>query len=651
MKRLKVLQRVTCIVCALLMVFSLIPVKPVKAATPINIAYAAGEDATINGGPVLNVSAYAGKSTPITSVRPVRASCNLIGWTKTKNSGHIDYYPGMYATFSKNTTLWPVWNANIALAAGDGKYPSGVPVINISVTLDTPTQIPSTVPSRSGYTFEGWTTTKGSGTVVYKPNTTVTFTKPVTLWPVWKSVSNNATTTSAKPTIGTTSIIAAGGGETRKIPVNPQGKTWNVSNNSAPTWITAKKENNMLVLTMKENTSTVKRSGTVAITVGDKSKGQVVTILSITISQAPKYTASVDKKSIAVPVNGSTTSVAVIVTGGEWTATVNKSWITLSKSGNALKITAAKNTSKDPRTATITIKCGNASCSISVSQTSYFKRFFADHSEFVETDNINKAPRNSAVERDKTITIAEKMDSFLRRSPKYNPGFTDEAYIVNIWERTVPFQAASLSPVLFALPLATQFLRHYLFENGDKVEFNANDTMMNSDGPGPEKFSTTTTSLMRMMEGYLTEPNQTIAFTDKDSANRPLSFSGDTRDEYFALKECSLGLAASCTFDGEKYHMFLNYFIQDYYDFYYRDGDDNSQAGFSFKLFGIDLFSIDEFAFLEAFEMVHPFEVCGVMKTEITWYKGQEAKLVGQSTSAFGPNCKNALIYYLNNGS
>ena len=79
------------------------------------------------------------------------------------------------------------------------------------------------------------------------------------------------------------------GGETISISVDSQGKTWNVSNNSGYRWITAKKEGNTLKLVVKENDSTTKRTGTVAITIGDKSKGQAVTIISITVSQEPNY--------------------------------------------------------------------------------------------------------------------------------------------------------------------------------------------------------------------------------------------------------------------------------------------------------------------------------------------------------------------------
>lgn len=160
------------------------------AATPINIAYAAGDDAKINGGPVYNVNAYVGVATTITTVKPTRSSCNFLGWTTSKNSGRVDYKAGATVTFTKATTLWPVWNTNIAYAAGDGKFANGSPVMNVSVTLGKATTVPTSTPSRSGYAFCGWTTTKGSSTVNYKPGASITYTKSMTLWPVWKATQS-----------------------------------------------------------------------------------------------------------------------------------------------------------------------------------------------------------------------------------------------------------------------------------------------------------------------------------------------------------------------------------------------------------------------------------------------------------------------------
>ena len=281
MKVLKVSQKTICVLCALLMIFSLVPVKPVKAATQITITYDAGEAATINGGTVYKVSATAGVSTKITTVKPIRPGCNFLGWTKTKGSGQISFYAGMYGTFSKNTTFWPVWNANIAYAAGDGKYPSGAVVMNISVTLGVPVTIPSTIPSRTGYSFEGWTTVKGSSNVVYKPNTTATFTAPTTLWPVWKELNSSVSTTSV-------TIDRSGGSKT--VTVNPQGRSWTISNvdqDPKNPWVTTSRNGNNLTITVSENTGTANRTSKIYVVVGGANQTKVQHI--ITVSQDPNY--------------------------------------------------------------------------------------------------------------------------------------------------------------------------------------------------------------------------------------------------------------------------------------------------------------------------------------------------------------------------
>ncbi len=87
-----------------------------QAAIPINIAYAAGDGATINGGQVYNVPAYPGKTTTITTVKPTnKTGYKFLGWSTIKNSGIVQYKPGETQTFTENTTLWPVWDTKCAI--------------------------------------------------------------------------------------------------------------------------------------------------------------------------------------------------------------------------------------------------------------------------------------------------------------------------------------------------------------------------------------------------------------------------------------------------------------------------------------------------------------------------------------------------------
>lgn len=152
-----------------------------NAATPVEIEYVAGDDAKINGG-----SSYKpGPSTKITNVKPTRPNCNFLGWTTTKNSGRVDFKPGDPATVKNGTKLWPVWNAIIAYDAGGGKFSNGSIVMNVGVTLGQATKVSNTYPEKTGYEFLGWSTKKNSDVVEYKRGARITYTKPMTLWPVW----------------------------------------------------------------------------------------------------------------------------------------------------------------------------------------------------------------------------------------------------------------------------------------------------------------------------------------------------------------------------------------------------------------------------------------------------------------------------------
>lgn len=86
-----------------------------QAATPINIAYAAGDGAKINGGPVYNVSAYANETTTITTVKPIKSGYEFLGWSTKKNSCVVQFKPGDRKAFNTNTTLWPVWDTKCTI--------------------------------------------------------------------------------------------------------------------------------------------------------------------------------------------------------------------------------------------------------------------------------------------------------------------------------------------------------------------------------------------------------------------------------------------------------------------------------------------------------------------------------------------------------
>ena len=73
-------------------------------------------------------------------------------------------------------------------------------------------------------------------------------------------------------------------------------------------------------------------------------------------------------------------------------------------------------------------------------------------------------------------------------------------------------------------------------------------------------------------------------------------------------------MVAKCTYDGKKYHASVNYFIQDYYDFYEYDANNGKNI--------IGLVTNDEYVLLALFDKAKPFDVLGTYTFDISWEKG-----------------------------
>ena len=253
--------------------------------------------------------------------------------------------------------------------------------------------------------------------------------------------------------------------------------------------------------------------------------------------------------------------------------------------------------------------------------------FFNANPRYKATSGI-QVPYNSAIEAAKNVTMDQYMDIFRRRSPKYNTkGLSDSDYIDDVRNRAlVLVGGAALAQYSFASD-AGHLLSNYFLGDGSRYDYSAANYVFDYSS-GTEAYNKVANDLMDSMERYLAK-DQSITFTDKDSASNPISFGPAVWTDltgwnnFLAVKSGSTGVSGTCTFDGSVYRMDLYFYVQDYYDFYYEDGDWNSQADYEF----ISV-HIDELAYLVPFGMATPFESCAVLHTRIAWYPGQEANIV-----------------------
>lgn len=86
---------------------------------------------------------------------------DCLGWSKNKNGTSPDYSCGIPYYPTKNETLYAVWSPRVDMKITDEK------------------------PTRSGYNFLGWSTSKSASTATYRPNDFITISNDTTLYAVW----------------------------------------------------------------------------------------------------------------------------------------------------------------------------------------------------------------------------------------------------------------------------------------------------------------------------------------------------------------------------------------------------------------------------------------------------------------------------------
>lgn len=126
-----------------------------------------------------------GEALTLSSSRPIRIGHTFKGWGLYSNSQTVVYSPGDEYTNDESITLYAVWQTNKYTIDYDANGGSGAPAAQIkshgiSITLS------STVPTRTGYSFLGWSTSRTATTASYQPGERYSANSTRTLYAVWE---------------------------------------------------------------------------------------------------------------------------------------------------------------------------------------------------------------------------------------------------------------------------------------------------------------------------------------------------------------------------------------------------------------------------------------------------------------------------------
>jgi len=164
------------------------------------------------------------------------------------------------------------------------------------------------------------------------------------------------------------------------------------------------------------------------------------------------------------------------------------------------------------------------------------------------------------------------------------------------------------------------FLYYYRTCYGGTVAFDATEVVENS-LKGKDYFNNNIHRLMKACE-EMTYKGDTNIISSTDTSgfiawdNTENILSNNALEMFLSINKCSAGMVTKCSFDGKTYNAKINYYIQDYYDFYEPNKKDGNNR--------VGLVTNDDYVLLALFDEAKPFDVIGSYSLDIYWDKGED---------------------------
>ncbi len=164
--------------------------------------YTVSYSANGGSGAPTSQTKYWGESTVLSSTVPARTGYSFSGWATSSSAASASYQPGGQYSGNADITLYAVWNPYSYTVSYNANGGTGAPASQ-SKYYSTTLFLLSSAPSRTGYTFSGWSTSNTAQTASYQPGGAYSLNQSTTLYAVWKiltyTVSFNANGGSGAP--------------------------------------------------------------------------------------------------------------------------------------------------------------------------------------------------------------------------------------------------------------------------------------------------------------------------------------------------------------------------------------------------------------------------------------------------------------------
>ena len=150
--------------------------------------YTVSYNANGGSGAPASQTKYYGFDLTLSDTVPTRSGYTFKGWGTSSTSTSASYQPGGNYTANSSRTLYAIWESNAPKTytvsfnanGGSGAPASQTKTHNVTLTLS------STKPTRTGYTFLGWSTSSSATSAIYSAGGSYTNNASVTLYAVWK---------------------------------------------------------------------------------------------------------------------------------------------------------------------------------------------------------------------------------------------------------------------------------------------------------------------------------------------------------------------------------------------------------------------------------------------------------------------------------
>lgn len=151
-------------------------------------SYTVSYNANGGSGAPSSQTKWHGTNLTLSSTVPTKSGYTFLGWSTSSTATSATYSAGASYTANAAATLYAIWRKTISLTYSANGGTGGPGTVSANVYNSTTTYtftISSTAPTKSGYTFMGWSTANDTS-VEYSSGNTYALSANATLYAVWR---------------------------------------------------------------------------------------------------------------------------------------------------------------------------------------------------------------------------------------------------------------------------------------------------------------------------------------------------------------------------------------------------------------------------------------------------------------------------------